>query len=264
MVQWLPMQLSFTDIGHRLGMSGPAVRALAVTLYRRLGVASRHDAVQRCIQLGLVQPDPRKDRNAVEAERDLRASLEDLDEAFFQMTAVRDPSGCIVDFRYEYCNRAGLVVLGRHRDDVFGQRLLELFPSHRSDGLFDAFVRVTETGTPLRYEFSFDDGGVVGEFEVLVSRHGDGYVLSGHEITDRKSRERTLVAVKDQLRDALSSRVVVEQAIGYVAALSGIPPETALTAMRRHARDHHLLIGDVARSVMSGDIDLSSEVEGSA
>src|SRR3954466_15167675 len=90
MVQWLPMQLSFTDIGHRLGMSGPAVRALAVTLYRRLGVASRHDAVQRCIQLGLVQPDPqRDDRDAVEAERDLRASLERLDEAFFQMTAVR-------------------------------------------------------------------------------------------------------------------------------------------------------------------------------
>ena len=43
-VQWLPMPLSFTDIGHRLGMRGPAVRALAVALYRRLGVASRHDA----------------------------------------------------------------------------------------------------------------------------------------------------------------------------------------------------------------------------
>src|SRR5881398_262067 len=175
-VQWLPMPLSFTDIGHRLGMRGPAVRALAVALYRRLGVASRHDAVQRCIQLGLVPPDLQgDDRNAVEAERDLRSSLEDLDEAFFQMAAVRDPSGHIVDFRYEYCNRAGLVVLGRHRDDVFGQRLLELFPSHRSDGLFDAFVQVAETGAPLRYEFSFDDGGVVGEFEVLVSRHGDGY-----------------------------------------------------------------------------------------
>src|SRR3954451_3139355 len=179
LVQWLPMQLSFTDIGHRLEMSGPTVRALAVALYRRLGVASRRDAVQRCIQLGLVPPDWQgEDRNAVEASADLRSSLEDLDEAFFQMTAVRDPSGCIVDFRYEYCNRAGLVVLGRHRDDVFGQRLRALFPSHPPDGLFDAFVRVTETGTPLRYEFSFDDGGVVGEFEVLVSRHGDGYVLS--------------------------------------------------------------------------------------
>src|SRR3954451_13535700 len=111
MVQWLPMQLSFTDIGHRLGMSGPTVRALAVALYRRLGVASRHDAVQRCIQLGLVPSDFQSDdRPAVEAGEDLRSSLEDLDESFFQMAAVRDPSGRIVYFRYEYCNRAGLVV----------------------------------------------------------------------------------------------------------------------------------------------------------
>src|SRR3954454_353878 len=85
LVQWLPMQLSFTDIGHRLGMSGPTVRGIAIALYRRLGLVSRHDALQRCIQLGLVQPDLQgRDRKAVEADADLHSSLEDLDEAFFQ------------------------------------------------------------------------------------------------------------------------------------------------------------------------------------
>src|SRR3954463_5183389 len=266
-VPWLPMLLSFADIGERVGMAASTVKAVVVGLYGRLGVVCRSEAVERCVELGVLGANPAGSEPPVAhppAQEDVRPYLESLDEAFFRMTAVRDATGRIVDFRYQYCNRAGLAVLGRDREGVFGRSLLEMFPSHLTDGLFDAYVEVVETGNPLRYEFTFDEAGVVGEFEVLVSRHGDGYVLSGHEITDRKSRERTLVAVKDQLRDALSSRVVVEQAIGYVAALSGIPPETALTAMRRHARDHHVLIGDVARSVMSGDIDLSSEIEGSA
>src|SRR5881394_1723323 len=102
---------------------------------------------------------------ALDAEEQWRSSLEAIDEAFFRMGAVRDAAGQIVDFDYLFCNRAALALLGRRREDVFGRRLLELFPSHRTNGLFDAYVRVTETGEPLRYEFAFDEGGVTGEFE---------------------------------------------------------------------------------------------------
>src|SRR3954463_9257946 len=142
----------------------------------------------------------------------LRESLDAIDEAFFVMGAVRDAAGLIVDFEYEYCNRAALALLGRAREDVVGCRLLELFPSHRTTGLFDAYGRVTETGEPLRYEFAFDEAGVVGDFEVIASRVGDGYVLAGHDISERKRLERELVAVKEQLQAALTSRVVFEQA----------------------------------------------------
>jgi PAS domain S-box-containing protein len=125
-----------------------------------------------------------------QSQKDLRSALEALDEPFFWMSAVRDPTGCVVDFTYEYCNRAALELLGRRREEVVGRRLLELFPSHLTNGLFDAYARVTETGEPLRYEFAFDEGGVAGEFEVVVSRVGDGYVLAGHDIGERKRLER--------------------------------------------------------------------------
>jgi PAS domain S-box-containing protein len=126
--------------------------------------------------------------------------LEALDEAFFRMSTVRDATGRVVDFKYEYCNRAALRLLGRRRGQVRGRRLLRLFPSHLTNGLFDAYVRVVETGEPLRYEFAFDEGGVIGEFEVVVSRVGDGYVLAGHDISERKRREREQerVGVKHQ------------------------------------------------------------------
>jgi PAS domain S-box-containing protein len=191
------------------------------------------------------------------AEEDFRSSLDALDEAFFRMTAVRDESGDIVDFEYEFCNRTALGLLGLQREEVLGRRLLDLFPSHRTNGLFDAFTTVTETGEPVRLEFSFEEGDVVGEFEVVVSRVGDGYVLAGHDISDRKRLERELVALKDQLQAALTSRIAIEQAKGFVAAQLRITPETAFLAIRRYARGHDMRIGDVARAIVTGEIVLS-------
>src|SRR5947209_8670113 len=120
-------------------------------------------------------------------EDQLRSSLEAIDQPFFRMGAVRDATGrVILDFEYLFCNRAALSLLGRDGEDVIGRRLLELFPSHRTNGLFDAYAEVVTTGEPLRYDFDFDEGGVAGEFEVVVSRAGDGYVLAGHDVSERK------------------------------------------------------------------------------
>jgi len=192
-----------------------------------------------------------------EAEGDFRSSLEALDEAFFRMRAVRDTVGTIEDFLYEYCNPAALRVLGRPPDDVIGRRLLELYPAHKTNGLFEAYVQVIESGEPLRYEFEYNENGVVGEFEVFVCRLGDGYVLVGHDISERKRAERDMATVAEQLQAALTSRVAIEQAKGYVAASFGLDLETAFLALRRYARDNNKRIGDVAGSVVSGDIDLA-------
>ena len=189
-------------------------------------------------------------------EADLRPALDALDETFFLMSAVRDATGGIVDFEYEFCNEAALGLLNLRREDVLGRRLLDLFPSHRTNGLFATFTDVTETGEPVRLEFPFEEGDVVGEFEVVVSRVGDGYVLAGHDISERKRLERELVALKDQLQAALSSRIAIEQAKGFVAAKLRMDPETAFLAIRRYARGHDMRIGSLARAIVAGEIVL--------
>jgi len=252
LVPWLPTPVSFADIGERLGTPASVVKSLAIAIYGKLGVVCRQDAVDTCIRLGLLPPNQELPHS----------SVEDLDEAFFQMGAVRDEGGQIVDFVYEYCNPAALSLLRRAREEVIGRRLLELFPSHVTDGLFEAYVAVTETGEPLRYEFFFDEGGVSGDFEVVVSRHGDGYVLAGHDISVRKRQERDLLLVREQLQQALTSRVVIEQAKGYAAALSGTDPETAFLALRRHARDNNKRLTEVAQSVVTGDLEIANTVGG--
>jgi len=175
------------------------------------------------------------------------------------MSAVRDASGRVTGFTYEYCNPTALSVLGRGRTEVWGRRLLDLFPAHVASGLFDAYVRVTETGEPLRCELTIDENGVYGEYEILASRFGDGFVSVGHDVTKRNRDERQLTILAEQLQGALTSRVVIEQAKGYLAAKYDTDTATAFVALRRYARNHNRRIHDVAEAVVVGGLDLAQE-----
>ena len=57
-------------------------------------------------------------------------------------------------------------------------------------------------------------------------------------------------ATAGQLQQALSSRVVVEQAKGVVAGREGISVDEAFARLRRHARDHSAGLSEVARAVV--------------
>ncbi|WP_032917326.1 ANTAR domain-containing protein [Streptomyces rimosus] len=57
--------------------------------------------------------------------------------------------------------------------------------------------------------------------------------------------------VNEQLHTALHSRILIEQAKGFLAARRRISLTTAFETMRRHARHHHLLLTAVARGVVA-------------
>ena len=59
----------------------------------------------------------------------------------------------------------------------------------------------------------------------------------------------------DQLQGALTSRVVVEQAKGVLAALSGIGTDEAFALLRHHSRSNGMRIAVVARSVVDRSLD---------
>jgi transcriptional regulator with GAF, ATPase, and Fis domain len=60
--------------------------------------------------------------------------------------------------------------------------------------------------------------------------------------------------VNDQLKFALSSRIVIEQAKGVVAERHGTPMQEAFSLMRRYARQHNLQLADVARDIIAGNL----------
>jgi PAS domain S-box-containing protein len=59
-----------------------------------------------------------------------------------------------------------------------------------------------------------------------------------------------------QLQRALDSRLVIEQAKGYLTARHGYPPDDAFQWLRTYARSHHLAIHEASRQVLAGEADL--------
>jgi GAF domain-containing protein len=68
----------------------------------------------------------------------------------------------------------------------------------------------------------------------------------------RNSDEQTILS--EQLQTALHSRILVEQAKGAVAALTGVSVAEAFKAMRAHARNNNMALTDVAAAVVDGTI----------
>jgi transcriptional regulator with GAF, ATPase, and Fis domain len=63
----------------------------------------------------------------------------------------------------------------------------------------------------------------------------------------------------EQLQTALTTRVVLEQAKGMLAAHSGtLTPEDAFTALRGYARTNHERLSDLARKVVDGTADVNA------
>ncbi|MCF2532850.1 GAF and ANTAR domain-containing protein [Yinghuangia soli] len=59
-------------------------------------------------------------------------------------------------------------------------------------------------------------------------------------------------ALNEQLRHALDSRVLIEQAKGKLAERHGLDMEQAFTALRGHARSHNRRLSDLARAFVDG------------
>jgi GAF domain-containing protein len=64
--------------------------------------------------------------------------------------------------------------------------------------------------------------------------------------------------VNAHLNAALNSRIVIEQAKGVLSERTGRTMEEAFAVLRNHARNHNLLLADVANDVITGVIPATS------
>ncbi|MGD9701156.1 MAG: GAF and ANTAR domain-containing protein [Acidimicrobiia bacterium] len=111
-------------------------------------------------------------------------------------------------------------------------------------------------------------GDVIGALNLFRSETGslsDSDVAVAQALADIATiailQHRTAVeaqVLNAQLTNALSSRIVVEQAKGMVAEHGQLPMEQAFERLRHHARSHNLLLADLARDIIAGTVDLAS------
>jgi len=109
----------------------------------------------------------------------------------FLMTPLRDGSGTIVELVYAFINDAALTLYGMDRDEVVGHGLLELFPSSRENGIFEADVRAIVTQGLVAVDVPWvDDRGVQGAFTLAATPYGDGVLVTAADVTATTLAER--------------------------------------------------------------------------
>ncbi len=120
----------------------------------------------------------------------LRAVLDNSATGIVLYKAVRNDKGQITDFTHQLSNSTNNQVTGRI--DLEGTPWLADYPENARNGLFDTFVRVTETGQSERLTFPYHAHGIKGWFEALFVKQDDGVLFTYLDITALKSYQQEL------------------------------------------------------------------------
>jgi diguanylate cyclase (GGDEF)-like protein/PAS domain S-box-containing protein len=137
------------------------------------------------------------------SEMQLSSVLNSSLNGIMAFTAVRDEAGLIVDFVWLLSNPAACKMVGRTAADLIGKRLLAELPGNKTDGLFDLYVQVTESGQPVQRQFHYSHDGIDTWFENIAVQLGDGFAVTFSDITPLKRSEQALQRANQQLKGRL-------------------------------------------------------------
>jgi PAS domain S-box-containing protein len=126
------------------------------------------------------------------------AEMEDANpDGIMILQGIRAPSGGLVDFSWLYANPAAARIVRRPAAELVGRQLLVEMPGDMDGGLFDAYVRVVETGQPFTREFRYAHDGLERWFQNTTTRFRDGLIVRFADITERRTREEELRRMAD-------------------------------------------------------------------
>jgi signal transduction histidine kinase len=109
-------------------------------------------------------------------------------------------TGAVYDLRIRLANEAASRILGSPLNQLIGSTLLSQYPSNRETGLFDQYVHTVETGESQRIETRYTFDGLSAWYDILVSKLGDGLLMTFVDTTVAKQNQQELQKTIDDLQ----------------------------------------------------------------
>jgi PAS domain S-box-containing protein len=139
-------------------------------------------------------PDVRKLLNSARSSRvnasRFLAMIDGGNDAFYLLESVRNAAGDIVDFRFIFLNAKGEQLISGTNGSVQGQLLCERHPVMKSQGFFEQFRRVVETGERLDLRTQIEEVDIHASWlHLLVIKVDDGIAITARNLTTQKKRE---------------------------------------------------------------------------
>ncbi len=171
-------------------------------------------------------------RNEAEQQRTLLATvLNSTTEGVVAFRTIRDESGKIADLEFVLVNHSSEKILRFKANEVIGKTVRELYPRLVESGLYDRWVRATETGQPTSFETFYEGNRVSGWFHNSVGVWESGIVVTVRNITERKQRENELAesyAEMDRFNAAMIGReeriISMKKEVNELRTKLGQPP----------------------------------------
>jgi PAS domain S-box-containing protein len=169
-----------------------------------------------------------------DTEERFRVATESSLMGFAILRAVRGERGGIVDFEWVHANAAAGALLGRPAASLAGCRLRGFMPgSACGDVLFEACMRVVETGTGHDIEVTCEPGGTEAVFRNVCTKLADGVAFWFMDVTARKHAEQRLQAQTEALRVADQRKDEFLAVLAHELRNPLAPLKTALRILER-------------------------------
>lgn len=134
--------------------------------------------------------------------------------AIAEYKAIRNETGQIVDFHFVSFNRMAEQITGLKAADVVGNQMLVMFPGVKTSGLFERWVRLTETGQTERFTDYYNFDGIELWYDTQAVKYGDGFIQSYVDISPLMRNQRDLELLNQELQRSNDNL----QSFAYVAS----------------------------------------------
>ena len=222
------------------------------------------DLVYGIKSLRAMEEHKRIEEELARSEKRVRASIENMPDAFSIYSAVRDEMGVIKDFRIEYVNAAACGICGMESGELAKGHLLAVFPDYRETGLFDEYCKVVETGLPLIInKWTVDSQGVTKEdgktrvYNIRAVRLEDGLVVAWRDITDIERAAEALRASEARyltIFNTASVPICVEDFSEVKKELNSLK-SCGITDLRRYMDDHPEFEQNILKKIRIQDVN---------
>ncbi|AFY84751.1 PAS domain-containing protein [Oscillatoria acuminata] len=146
-----------------------------------------------------------------ESEKRFRVAQELSLDAFTIFHAIRNSTGEIIDFQWDYANPKAAELLGYSIEELVGHRLSDRLPNQIHSDLFQRYIQVVETGIPHDIELEYKADEIRGWFRNMAVKLEDGVAISFSNITDRKLQEQERLHLLELEREARSQAEVANR-----------------------------------------------------
>jgi diguanylate cyclase (GGDEF)-like protein len=159
-----------------------------------------------------------------EAHSKFLAAAETSMDAFVIFEAVRDQTGAIIDFRFQYVNANFERMMGKSRTQLLGQLRSTITSVPRQSGLFNRLWTVVTTGESMCEEFLVVDPEIKATWlRLQVTKLGDGIAMTCCDISGIKTaqeRYKHLLEFTDSVFQNAPFSIVATDMEGVVTAMN--------------------------------------------